>query len=97
MQELTKYSSFSTQKKLKERRTKYIRAVCNIRPQKKQTQITRLTAGGNIIDYPGEVSTPTLDLSTIKFHVSSAISHFKSRYMCMDVNYLYLNNQMDRA
>ena len=36
-------------------RATYVRAVCNIGSQKRETQRTRLTAGGNFIDYPGEV------------------------------------------
>ena len=32
----------------------------------------------------------------MKLHVNSAISDVKSRYMCMEVKYFYLNNQMDR-
>ena len=59
---------------------------------KKDTHITILTAGGNLIDYPGEVSKPTSDLTTTKTHVNSAISDVKSRYMCMDVKDFYLNN-----
>ena len=47
--------------------------------------MTKLTAGGNIIDYPGDVSTPSSDLNTTKIHVNSAISDVKVRYMCMDV------------
>ena len=41
-----------------------------------------------MIDYPGEVSTPTSDLTTMKLHVNSAISDLKSRYMCIDVIFL---------
>ena len=74
-----------------------MRAVCYIRPQKKYTHRTRLTAGENIIDYPGEIRTPTLDLTTMKLHVDSSISDVKSRYMFMNVKYFYLNNQMDGA
>ena len=33
----------------------------------------------------------------MKLYVNSAISDVKSRYICMDVKYFYLNNQMDRA
>ena len=65
-------------------------------PKKTETHRTRLTAGGNLIDYPGEVSTPTSDLTTMKLHINSAILDVKSRYMCMDVKYFYLNNNMDR-
>ena len=73
-----------------------MRAVCDIRPHKTETHRTRLTAGRNFIDYPVEVSTPTSDLATMKIHVHSIISDFKSRYMYMDVKYFFLNNKMDR-
>ena len=73
-----------------------MRGVCDIRPQKTETHRTKLTAGGNLIDYPGEVSTPTSDLTTMKLHVNSTISDITSRYMCMDVKYFYLNDLMDR-
>ena len=53
-----------------------MRAVCDIRPQKTETRITRLTAGGNLIDYPGEDSTPISNLTTMKLHINSAISDF---------------------
>ena len=33
----------------------------------------------------------------MKLHVGSAISDIKSRYMCMDIKYFYLNNQTDIA
>ena len=63
---------------------------------KKRDHRTRLTAGGNLIYYPGEVSTPTTDFITIKIHINSAIPYVKSRDMCMDINNFYLNKQMDR-
>ena len=49
------------------------------------------------MDYPGEVSTPTSDLTTMKLHVNITISDVKSKYMRMDVKYFHLNNQMYRA
>ena len=49
-----------------------------------------------MIDYPGKVSTPKSDLTTMKLHINSAISDVKSRYMLMYVKYFYLNNHMDR-
>ena len=63
---------------------------------KTETHITRLTAGGNIIDYPGEVSTQISVLTTTKLHINSAILDFKSRYMCMDIKDFYLKKHMDR-
>ena len=73
-----------------------MRAVCDIRPQKADIHITRLTARGNIIDYL-EVSTPISELTTMKLRVNSAISYVKSRYMCMYVEYFYLKNNVDRV
>ena len=52
----------------------YVISVCETRPQKTETRRTRLTAGGNIIYHPGEISTPTSDLTKMKLHVNSAIS-----------------------
>ena len=68
-----------------------------INTNKTETHRTRLTAGGNLIDYPGDVSTPTSELTTMKLHINSAISDVKATYMCMDVKYVYLNNMAERA
>ena len=82
--------------KPKDIRATHVRSVFNTRPQKTDTHRTRLTAGGNMVDYPGEVSTPTSDLTNMKIHINIAISEVKSRYMCMDIKDFFLNNQMDR-
>ena len=60
-------------KKKKYRRETYVRAVCDIIPQKAETHITRVTVGGNIIVYTGEVRAPTSDLTTMKLHVNRVI------------------------
>ena len=62
-----------------------VREVCEIRPQQSETNRIRLTEGGNIIDYTGEFSTPTSNLTTAKLHVHIIISNIKYRFMCMDV------------
>ena len=87
IRELIQLISFST-KTNKSRGETYAIAVCDIRPQKTETDRTRLTTGGNFMDYPVEVSTPKSDLTTMKLHLNSAISDVKSRYMCMDVKSL---------
>ena len=83
--------------KPKDRKSTCVRAVRNIRPQKTETRRTRLTAGINIIVYPGDVRTPTSELNPMKLHVNSTFSDVKSRHKCMYVKYFYLNNMMDRA
>jgi hypothetical protein len=46
------------------------RIVCNFCTQKKEQNCTRLTVGGNQIDYPGNKSTPIADLTTVKLLIS---------------------------
>ena len=52
----------------RDKRVTYARLVCAIRPQKKETHRVRLTAGGNLVDYPGNTSAPTAGIVTIKTH-----------------------------
>ena len=51
----------------------YGRIVDEIRPQKAETHRTRLTAGGNLIHFPGDVTTPTADLITAKLIFNSVL------------------------
>jgi hypothetical protein len=50
------------------------RIVVDTRPQKEEKERTRLSVGGNLIDYPGDVSSKTADLSTAKILFNSVIS-----------------------
>ena len=43
----------------KYRRAAYLISACDIRPQKTETYRTRHISGVNLIEYPGEVITPT--------------------------------------
>jgi hypothetical protein len=52
----------------------YGRIVVDIRPQKAKKERTRLTIGGDRINYPGETSTETSDLTTSKLLINSNIS-----------------------
>jgi hypothetical protein len=74
----------------------YARFVCDYRPQKKESHCTWLTVGGNLIDYPGDVSTKTSDLTTSKCLWDSTLSTPGARYMCMDVKNFYVNTPMAR-
>ena len=44
----------------------YGRIVSSLRPHKEEKHRVRLTVGGNIVDYDGDASTPTTDLTTTK-------------------------------
>lgn len=58
----------------KGRKATYGRIIVGICPEKKETHRTRLTVGGNLINYPGDVSTPTADLTTTKVLLNSTLS-----------------------
>ena len=55
-----------------------------------------MTVGGNLIDYPGDVSTRTADLTTVKCHLNSVISTPGARYCCVDLKNFYLGTPLDR-
>jgi hypothetical protein len=74
-----------------DRKVTYGRIVATIRPQKAETHRVRLTVGGNLIDYPGDVSTPTADMTTAKILFNNVISTPDARFMCTDVKDFYLN------
>jgi hypothetical protein len=80
----------------KDRTVTYARIVVDYRPQKKDPNRVRITVGGNLIDYPGELATRTADLITSKILWNSTLSTPNARYMCADVKNFYLCTPMDR-
>ena len=73
----------------------YGRVVAEIRPQKAETHCTRPTVGGNLINLPGDVTTPISDLITDKLIFNSLLSTKNAKFMCADIAKFYLNNPMD--
>jgi hypothetical protein len=73
----------------------YGRFVVDIRPNRTKTHQARLTVGGNLIKYPGDVSTHSEDLTTSKFLWNSTISTEGAKYMCLDVKNFYHGTPMD--
>eukprot|EP00957_Ditylum_brightwellii_P132986 10140001-Ditylum_brightwellii.AAC.1 len=52
----------------------YGRIVCDYRPQKEEKNRMRLMVGGDRINYPHNVSTPTADATTTKCVINNTIS-----------------------
>ena len=52
----------------------YGRVVCTYHSEKKDPYQTRLTMGGNLVNYPDDCRTPTADLPTVKLLLNSVIS-----------------------
>jgi hypothetical protein len=69
--------------------------VVDIRPHKTETHRVRLTVGGNLIQYTGDVSTRSADLTTSKCLWNITISTEGAKYMCLDINNFYLGTPMD--
>ena len=66
------------------------------RPEKGDPYCTCLTVGGNLIVYPGDCGTPTVDLLTVKLLLNSVISTLDAKFMTIDIKDFYLNTPMDR-
>ena len=74
----------------------YGQIVCDIHLGQAETNRTRLTMGGNRIQYPGDCGTPTMDLLTVKIMLNSIISTQEAKFMTVDVKFFYLNTLMNR-
>jgi hypothetical protein len=74
----------------------YGRIVCDFRSEKKDPYRTRITMGGNLINYPDDCGTPTADLLTVKLMFNSIISTPGAKFMTMDIKDFYLMTPMAR-
>ncbi len=80
---------------LKDRIVTYDWVVVDFWPQKADPYRIRITAGGNLINYPGELSTRTADLTTSKFMWNSILSTEGAKYTCLDIKNFYLTAPLD--
>jgi hypothetical protein len=74
----------------------YANIVVDFRPQKEDPHRIRITAGGNLINHPGELTTRTADITTSKLHWNSVLSTQKAKYMCLDLKSFYLSAPLER-
>ncbi len=72
----------------------YSKFVPVVQPQKAEKNRTRLTVGGNCINYPGEVGTPTVDMVLVKAMLNSVVSTPGAKFMSIDINNFYLNTPL---
>lgn len=70
--------------------------VCTVRPEKAEPNRTRFTVGGNKINYPGEVATPTAEMLAAKILFNSVVSTPGAKFMTMDVSNFYLMTPLKR-
>ena len=74
----------------------YARLLVDFRPQKDNPNRVRITAGGNLIKYPGELTTRTADMNTAKILWNSILSTKGARLMGLDIKLFYLGTPLDR-
>ena len=69
-------------------------AQCDLR--KKEQNRTRFTVGGDRINYPGEVATPTAEMLVAKTLFNSVISTKGAKFMTLDISNFYLMTPLKR-
>ena len=69
---------------------------CDLRPNKTEKERTRLTMGGDQINYPEDCGTPTADMTLFKIMVNSIISTPNAKCLMLDIKDFYLNTPMKR-
>ena len=79
-----------------DRTVSYVNPVCSIRPNKSEIYRTRLTAGGDRLEYPGITSTDTVSLCTAKIHINSVISTPNGKYLVTDIKDFYYGTPLTR-
>jgi hypothetical protein len=80
----------------KDRKITYDKIVCNYKPHKKGKERFRLTMGGDILDYSGDVATSTADITTFNILINSTISTEDAAMMMMDIKNYYLGIPLPR-
>jgi hypothetical protein len=68
----------------------------DIKDHKVEKERTRLTVGGNQIEYPGDKSTRTAGLTTAKILINSVISAQSAKFLVIDITFFYLNTPLGR-
>ena len=68
----------------------------NERPEKADPNRCRITLGGNLINYPGDVGTRTADMLTVKLLLNSVISTPGTKFMPLDITNFFLIAPLER-
>jgi hypothetical protein len=74
----------------------YGKIVCNYKSHKKEKERVRLTVGGDILDYSGDVTTSTADITTFKILINSTLSTEDAAMMMLDIKKYYLGTPLPR-
>jgi len=81
---------------LKDRTVTYAQIVIDHRPQKDNLNRVQITVGGNLIDYPYELTTRTADMVSAKIMWNSVINTPGAKFGGADIKNMYLETPLDR-
>jgi hypothetical protein len=73
----------------KVRKVTYGSFVVDIKDHKEEKERTRLTVGGDQIEYPGDKSFRTAGLTTAKSLINSVISTLGAKFLVIDIKIFY--------
>ena len=76
----------------KDKKVTYGKIVCEMKPEKEEKERKRLTVGGKLLDFTGNISTPTSSVTTAKCVFNSLVSTPGARCILADNKHFYLNN-----
>jgi hypothetical protein len=79
-----------------DRKITYGKIVCDYKPDKKEKERVRLTVGGDILDYSGDVATSTADITTFKILINSTLYTKDAAMMMIDIKNYYLGTPLPR-
>ena len=68
----------------------YGQFVCTIQPKKAEQHRTRFTVGGDRLNYPDKVATPTADMLVAKLLFNSIISTPNAKFMTINISKFYM-------
>ena len=74
----------------------YTSVVCEVRPEKKDPNRTRITICDTNICYPGDVVTNTDSLELFKVMINIILSRSGAKYVCFDIENIYLSTPLGR-
>jgi hypothetical protein len=80
----------------KERKITHGKIACNYKPHKKEKERVRSTVGGDRLNYSGDVTTSTADITTFKILINSTLSTVDASMMMMDIKNYYLGTPLPR-
>ena len=76
----------------KDKKVIYGKILCKVKPEKEEKERTRLTVGRNVLDFTGNISSPTASVTTAKFVFNSVVSTLGARCILYDIKHFYLNS-----